>query len=523
MAKPIAGHRFGPREQNGIFGLRPAQLGIIAAAALLAILLARVGSPLAGGLLVLGVLGGALGLAFVQLGHRTADQWTAVLAVHSLRHLGGQGRWTSGAHLIGQRLELEPGSSAVRAALLPQNLPPGLEGVRILAASVAGERAEVGIVRDGRSYAVALEVEGQGFALMDPGAQERLAGEWGAIIADFGVASTPIDRIQWLERTVPEDPTALVRYARSRIPELAGAKTPEELAAALEALPPARHRVVWSYLEGVSRGGPIAQQHESYVVLRLSTARPLAARRLRRSGQGDLERGACEALLRQAASLSERLQAAGLRVSGILTPRLLAEAIRVAYDLGARHRGHQMEQAGREAGIDPLRFAPGAVAEFGGHLRTDGSLHATYHVAEWPRREVTATFLHPLLLRTRCTRTVAMTMEPVDPRRAGREIERAHVGRRTAGRVLSHYGWEQSFRRESEDLKVETVGQELTEGHVSVRYSAYVTVSALTPEELEEACGQVETQASQSLLELERLWGQQLPAFTYTLPLARGL
>jgi hypothetical protein len=173
--------------------------------------------------------------------------------------------------------------------------------------------------------------------------------------------------------------------------------------------------------------------------------------------------------------------------------------------------------------VDPLRFAPGAVAEFGNHLRSDGSLHATYHVAEWPRREVSATFLYPLLLRTRCTRTVAMTMEPVDPRRAGREIERAHVGRSTAGRVLSHYGWEHSFRREAEDEKVEAVGRELTEGHVSVRYSAYVTVSALTAAELEEACGQVETQASQSLLELERLWGQQLPAFTYTLPLARGL
>jgi hypothetical protein len=523
MSKQVAGHRFGPREQNGIFGLRPAQLGVIAGGALLAILLARVGSLLVGGLLVLGVLAGAAALAFLTFGHRTADQWTIVLAVYSLRNLGGQRRWSSRAHLMGQRLHLAPGSRAVRAVLLPQDLPPGLEGVQILSATVAGERAEVGIVRDGRSYLAVVGVEGPGFALMDPGAQERLAGEWGSIIADFGIANTPVDRIQWLERTVPEDPTALVRYARSKIPELADARTPEELAAALAALPPARYRVVWSYLDGVSRGGPVAQQHESYVVLRLSTARPLVARQLRRAGQGDLQRGACESLLRQAASLSERLQAAGLRVSGMLTPRLLAEAIRVAYDLTARHRGRQLEQAGREEGVDPLRFAPGAVAEFGNHLRTDGSLHATYHVAEWPRREVTATFLYPLLLRTRCTRTVAMTMEPVDPRRAGREIERARVGRQTAGRVLTHYGWEQSFRREAEDEKVETVGQELTEGHVSVRYSAYVTVSAQTPEELEEACGQVETQASQSLLELERLWGQQLPAFTYTLPLARGL
>jgi hypothetical protein len=395
--------------------------------------------------------------------------------------------------------------------------------VQVLGASVAGERAEVGVVRDGRSYLAVIEVEGPGFALMDSDAQERLAAEWGSIIADFAIANTPVDRIQWLERTVPADPGALVRHARTRIPELAEVRTPDQIEAALAVLPEARRRVIWSYLEGVSRGGPIAQQHESYVVLRVTTGRPLVARQLRRAGQGDLERGACTALLRQAASLSERMQAAGLTVTGVLSPRLLAQAIRVAYDLGARDRGHRLAEAGRDAGVDPLRFPPGAVAEFGNHLRTDGSLHATYHVAEWPRREVSATFLYPLLLRTRCTRTVAMTMEPIDPRRAGREIQRTHVGRRTADRVLSHYGWEHSFRREAEDEKVETVGQELTAGHVSVRYSAYVTVSALTVEELEEACSQVETQASQSLLELERLWGQQLPAFTYTLPLARGL
>jgi len=54
-------------------------------------------------------------------------------------------------------------------------------------------------------------------------------------------------------------------------------------------------------------------------------------------------------------------------------------------------------------------------------------------------------------------------------------------------------------------------------------FSAYLTVSAESREDLEWATAEVETQAAQSLLELERLWGQQGPAFTYTLPLCRGL
>jgi len=43
------------------------------------------------------------------------------------------------------------------------------------------------------------------------------------------------------------------------------------------------------------------------------------------------------------------------------------------------------------------------VAEFGGHMRTDSSLHATYRVAEWPGWEASSTFLCPLLLRMRFT------------------------------------------------------------------------------------------------------------------------
>ena len=56
-----------------------------------------------------------------------------------------------------------------------------------------------------------------------------------------------------------------------------------------------------------------------------------------------------------------------------------------------------------------------------------------------------------------------------------------------------------------------------------MRFSAYLTVSAESREDLDWATAEVETQMAQSLLEAERLWGQQGPAFVYTLPLARGL
>jgi hypothetical protein len=72
-----------------------------------------------------------------------------------------------------------------------------------------------------------------------------------------------------------------------------------------------------------------------------------------------------------------------------------------------------------------------------------------------------------------------------------------------------------------EDLVVQ-LGRELADGHVSVRFSGYVTVTAHDAEELDQACQEVEQLASQSHLELERLIGAQEVAHTYTLPIGRG-
>ena len=66
--------------------------------------------------------------------------------------------------------------------------------------------------------------------------------------------------------------------------------------------------------------------------------------------------------------------------------------------------------------------------------------------------------------------------------------------------------------------------RELAEGHAAIRYAAYVTVSAPNTgpgavDELEAAVSRVELEAKRAPLRLERMWGQQAEAFTYSLPL----
>jgi hypothetical protein len=228
--------------------------------------------------------------------------------------------------------------------------------------------------------------------------------------------------------------------------------------------------------------------------------------------------------MRAMADLEERLATSlDLKVHGHLSPRLLAKLIKTHYNPGARAQRTRLEANGGEAGVHPSNAHPRAFAEYLDHIQADGSYHATYHLAEFPRQDVAMTFLAPLLLHTKAARTVAMVMEPVDPQKAGREIDASHYVRSLIKRGREHYGFESTYRQRSEDDKVDQVGEEHAAGHVNVRFSAYLTVSAGSREDLDWATAEVETQVAQSLLEAERLWGQQGPAFTYTLPLCRGL
>ena len=70
--------------------------------------------------------------------------------------------------------------------------------------------------------------------------------------------------------------------------------------------------------------------------------------------------------------------------------------------------------------------------------------------------------------------------------------------------------------------------EELASGHAAVRFAGYVTVSVPNTgpdaaSKLGMTVRKVEMAANSRQLRLERMWGQQEEALTYTLPLCRGL
>jgi hypothetical protein len=515
----IQRHRFGPKIKGGIvFGLRGGQLAIMTTVLVLMSIAVHVGSTLLGALVGLLVFGFGILVAFLPLRKRALDEWLPVFASYWNRQLSGHHRWLSRAHLQGHLAGADGGWRR------PQDQPPGLRGVEILSVTADYLMGEVGILRDGKRFIGVTRAHGQSFALMDHEDQARLGNAWAAIIGAFGVADSLIRRVGFVEQSVPEDPGALRSYALEKVPELVGARTPEDIADRLAELPELRANHIRGYLAGVELTGPAARQHECYVSLELDSSSPRVARQCKRIGRGDIQRGACEVLMRAVADLEERLQTGlDLKVNGHLSPRLLAKLIKTHYNPAARLQRTQLEQNGAEPGVHPSNAHPRAFAEYLDHVQADGAYHTTYHISEFPRQDVAMTFLVPLLLHTKAARTVAMVMEPVDPQKAGREIDASHYVRNLIRRGREHYGFDSTYRQRSEDDKVDQVGEEHAAGHVSVRFSAYLTVSAESREDLDWATAEVETQVAQSLLEAERLWGQQGPAFTYTLPLCRGL
>src|SRR5207237_350756 len=158
-----------------------------------------------------------------------------------------------------------------------------------------------------------------------------------------------------------------------------------------------------------------------------------------------------------------------------------------------------------------------------GWYRADGGFHITGHVREWPRRPVPAGFLEPLLLETTRMRTVSLTYEVRPPALAAKEFRASATSDTLAKRLRDRWGFRDTPEREMQRENVLRAEREAAEGHAVIAWSAYVTCSGRTPEEAEDAWSEAVSRASASNLELQRLYGLQEAAFTYSLPLVRGL
>jgi hypothetical protein len=279
-----------------------------------------------------------------------------------------------------------------------------------------------------------------------------------------------------------------------------------------------------SYASLVDSSTPMTRRHRVLVPLTVHTGH--SARAIRASGGGHA--GASAVLLRELVSLQRQLQAADVTVDGVLGPGALASVCREAgsalSDIAAPNRAAARAGRPRATPAEPSMTWPWptAMETTWDAVRTDGTWHTTYWIAEWPRVEVTPDFLGPLLFSP-VRRTMAVTMEPVSPSRAARQVAHARTSDLADGELRRRGGFLVTARHKREREGVEQRDVELTDGHAQYRFSGYVTVTGASRDQLREACAEIEQAAGQARVDLRLLYGEQDKALTCTLPLGRGL
>ncbi len=502
-------YRFSPLERRGVIaGWRGGQIATVAGSLVVGVVALRFGPSLVGILLAVVALAVGVAVAFWPLYGRTGEQWLPLASRWVLARTSSGGRRHAPGPGEGHRVSVDPDQTVVRATR------PGTPGrtaagrsvftglsVESVAFGPEGSTFEVGVVLDrpSRTATAVLSVRGHSFALLGPGDQDARIASWARVLAAMAREGTDVHRIQWIESCLPDD-GGPVRQHWSRHAVL-GTDSPAGR----------------SYQSLVDESSPVARRHRVLLALSIHTAH--SSRSIRTAGRGLAGIGAV--LNREVLSLHRALDGADISVDGVLGPSAVAASVGEAYAPAGPPDAPSGPTA-PQPGVGPRWPWPMTLEPHWDALRADGTWHATYWIAEWPRTEVTPDFLGPMLFSS-LRRTVSLVMEPVSPARAARQVAQARTADIADGEMRRRGGFLVTARHTREKESVEARDTELADGHAQYRFSGYVTLTADTRDELSSARAVLEQAAGQSRIELRLLYGEQDAAFVCGLPLGRGL
>ncbi|HEV2791709.1 MAG TPA: SCO6880 family protein [Solirubrobacterales bacterium] len=492
-------YRFGPLEQRGVVGpLRISQVVVLGVAAVLA-LGALYGIRGWGGMCVaILLLVGAGATIYLPIEGRTIAEWAPVAMRWALRSGEEKRGYRSSSPGAGVRV------GADGKAMFESSLPDELEGLELLEVPYGSDR--VGVIRDRRAgtYTAALAVRAGAFGLLDVREQERKLDGWGSVLASLARDGSPVRRLQWIERTLPAEGDELASYLQGE----------RDRAVPLDS------GLVASYIELLESAAPVTQEHEILLALQIDERR--GAREMRRMGGG--VDAACELLLREAENLAERLSLAEVTVYGLLRPRRYAAAIRDAFDpFGRQGRSRAALGDPDREGTDPALMGPLADNEQWSSYRTDSAHHITAWISSWPRTDVGAAFLTPLLMQTTALRTVSVCIEPVSHSTAVRRAEAARTAEVAEEMQRERQGFLTSARIRRRQQAAARREEELADGHAEMIFASYLGFDGRTLEEAERHFSEGQHAAALARLEVQRLHGEQQASFMNLLPIGWGL
>jgi hypothetical protein len=468
---------FPRRPRPGIvMGLRGGQVALVSIAVLTVVVALFTGAfpgPARG--LALGAATGCVVLAFAVVEGRPGYGWLATRASHWARARRGDTAFARPVHVgsLGRHPQVTRGLGLV---------PGRAQAIQLHELDGAGYLVHP---HQGTITAV-IEVTSPEFLLRDPVDRNARVAGWGRVLA-AATRTGAIRQVQLLERSIPDDGTDLADYTNTHL-----TADPMQLTLA----------DAYRDLVGELRGG--ADRHETY--LAITVDRAAAASRIKAAG-GQLT-GLIEAWRQEYALIARLLPAAGLTAVGQLSARRLAHVVRTAYD------PHSALRVPARDGIDPSAAGPTGGREEWDHVRTDGAFHAVLWVAEWPRAHVAADVLWPVIFPSGVHRTLSLLYKPFTRAQSERAIRAKHSEIVQSSWLKDKLGRIETLADSKELDDVLAREAELLAGHAEVGLVGMITVTADSRDALEAGVTAIHAAATQASLDLRRVYGQQLQAFT---------
>jgi hypothetical protein len=272
-----------------------------------------------------------------------------------------------------------------------------------------------------------------------------------------------------------------------------------------------------AYEQLLAHAGTTLTHHEVLVTVTLD------AGRLRRNADGATHTAATKALLGEMRLFTQRLEAAGLTVSAPLTPNELARAIRIRLDPHCRQR---LDATHAALGDQPAAsFEPPVLAAHSAwsSWRADDATHRSFHVSDWPRLDVSATWMSSVLIYTGAVRCVTVIYEPIPRSRSQRNIIRAAAKIESDTTQRAEKGFRVGAHHRRARQAIEEREEELVAGYPELGYCGIVTVTALRSDDLNQVADEIVQVAAGCGMELRPLHGRHDAGLVATLPVARTL
>ncbi|HET9072097.1 MAG TPA: SCO6880 family protein [Acidimicrobiales bacterium] len=473
-----ATYRFGRRSSRGlILGFsapRVAALGVAVGLAVAGLFTAR-----GLGLAVTAVVWAPLAAtAFVRVGGRPAVEWAATATHYGLRRAAGQTEYRS-------RLPQRPRPAGTLA------LPGDAAALRFHHDPASGAV----MVHDPhrRTLTAAVGVAHPAFVLLDVDDRVARVARWGRVYAMLAQTGA-IAAVQVLEQTVPDPSTGQDDWYATH-------------GTGDGSWPDRQYRAL---LDQVRLA---AGTHRSTLAVSLDLR---AAGRAAKAAGGGIT-GAAAVLRADMATVADGLRQAGLTVGAWLDEAALAGMIRTAYDpavtLDAGDPAAHLAHAG-----------PIAINEGWDRLRHDSGYSAVLWIADWPRIDVAADFLHAVVFAPDIRRSLSIIARPLPTGDALRQLRRDKTDAVADAAQKAKIGQlaDLADSQEYEDLLARE--RSVVAGHTDVEFAGLVTVTAPGLDALEAAVAAITRAAAQAACELRPLYGRQAQGFTAAaLPLARRI